>query len=95
MLETIPAIERACVFGVPEAVKGEQVAAAIILREGFVLDLVEFERQATERLASFKRPRALAIMTEFAVTATGKLDRATTARIAMPQLQIMEHRRST
>ncbi len=33
-LETIPAIERACVFGVPEAVKGEQVAAAIILREG-------------------------------------------------------------
>ncbi len=95
VLETIPAIERACVFGVPEAVKGEQVAAAIILREGFVLDLVEFERQVSERLASFKRPRALAIMTEFAVTATGKLDRASTARNAMPQLQIMEHRRST
>lgn len=95
VLETIPAIERACVFGVPEAVKGEQVAAAIILREGFVLDLAEFEQRVTERLASFKRPRALAIMSEFAVTATGKLDRATTARTATPQLQIMEHRRST
>jgi O-succinylbenzoic acid--CoA ligase len=94
VLETIPAIERACVFGVPEAVKGEQVAAAIILREGYALDLAEFELCVTERLASFKRPRALAIMSEFAVTATGKLDRATTARTAMPQLQIMEHRRS-
>ncbi len=95
VLETIPAIERACVFGVPEAVKGEQVAAAIILREGFALDLAEFEERVTERLASFKRPRAFAIMSEFAVTATGKLDRATTARSAMPQLQIMEHRRAT
>ena len=94
-LEALPAIERACVFGVPEAVKGEQVVAAIILREGFLLDLAEFESLIAERLAPFKRPRAWAILEEFAVTATGKLDRAATARMAVPQLQIMEHRRTS
>jgi O-succinylbenzoic acid--CoA ligase len=92
-LETMPAIERACVFGVPEAVKGEQVAAAIIMREGYQLDWAEFESWLAERLASFKRPRALAIVKEFAFTPTGKLDRAATARNAMPRLQIMEHQR--
>ena len=94
-LEALPAIERACVFGVPEAVKGEQVAAAIILREGFKLDLSEFDAQIADRLAPFKRPRAWAVLDEFAVTPTGKLDRAATARIAMPQLQIMEYRRTS
>jgi len=92
-LEALPAIERACVFGVPEAVKGEQVAAAIILREGFEFDERDVDVLLKERLAPFKRPRAWAVLKEFAVTATGKLDRAATARIAEPQLRIVEHRR--
>jgi o-succinylbenzoate---CoA ligase len=92
VLEALPAIERACVFGVPEAVKGEQVAAAVILRAGFHLDLEAFESQIAEHLAPFKRPRAWAALSEFAVTPTGKLDRAATARSASSQLQIMKHR---
>lgn len=86
-LEALPAIERACVFGIPDAIRGEQVAAALILREGFTLDRAEFEWQITQRLASFKRPRALATMSEFVMTSTGKLDRAATARMAMGKLQ--------
>ncbi len=95
VLEALPAIERACVFGVPEAVKGEQVAAALIVREGFKLVLSDLDAQISERLAPFKRPRAWAILEQFAVTPTGKLNRAATARIAIPQLQIMEHRRTS
>lgn len=93
VLETLPAIERACVFGVPEAVKGEQVAAAIILRPGFEFDEAELEAQLADRLASFKRPHAWAILGEFATTATGKLDRSATARIAEPQLRIAGYRK--
>jgi len=92
VLESLPAIERACVFGVPEAVKGEQIAAAIILRPGFEFDESEFEAQLSDRLASFKRPRAWAILSEFATTTTGKLDRSSTARIAEPQLRISGYR---
>ncbi len=87
VLEALPAIERACVFGIPDAIRGEQVAAALILREGFTLDPADFESQLTQRLASFKRPRALTIMSEFVITPTVKLDRAATARTAMGQLQ--------
>jgi O-succinylbenzoic acid--CoA ligase len=92
VLEALPAIERACVFGIPDAIRGEQVAAALILREGFTLDQAEFEWQITQRLASFKRPRAVTIISEFVMTSTGKLDRAATARTAMGQLQSLPPR---
>jgi len=90
VLEALPSIERACVFGVPDAVRGEQIAAALVLREGHELNWPDFASRMTERLASFKRPRALAIVSEFAMTATGKLDRAATARMAATRLKKWE-----
>ena len=87
VLEMLPAIERACVFGLPDPIRGEQVAAALVLREGYSLDPGDFEFQITRRLASFKRPWTLAIVPEFIMTATGKLDRPATARMAMGRLQ--------
>lgn len=90
VLEALPSIERACVFGVPDAVRGEQVAVAVVLREGHEFNWPDFTFQVTERLASFKRPRALAIVSEFEMTATGKLDRPATARMAATRLRIFE-----
>jgi O-succinylbenzoic acid--CoA ligase len=87
VLEALPAIERACVFAIPDPVRGEQVAAAVILRMGYSLDPADFEYEMNRRLASFKQPRALAIVSEFVMTATGKLDRASTARMATAHLQ--------
>jgi len=87
VLETLPAIERACVFGIPDPIRGELVAAALIIREGYALDPADFEYEISRRLASFKRPRTLAIVPEFMVTATGKLDRPATAQMACSQLQ--------
>jgi O-succinylbenzoic acid--CoA ligase len=87
VLEALPAIERACVFAIPDPLRGEQVAAAVILREGYTLDAAEFEREVSRRLASFKRPRTLAIVSEFVMTATGKLDRPATARMATGNLE--------
>jgi o-succinylbenzoate---CoA ligase len=87
VLEALPAIERACVFGIPDPVRGERVAAALIIREGYTLDPIDFEHEMSRRLASFKLPRALAIVPEFVLTATGKLDRPATAKMASTQLQ--------
>jgi o-succinylbenzoate---CoA ligase len=87
VLEMLPAIERACVFGIPDPIRGEQVAAAVVLREGHSFDPGDFEFQITQRLASFKRPWTLAIVPEFIMTATGKLDRPATSRMAMGRLQ--------
>ena len=89
VLEALPAIERACVFGIPDPVRGEQVAAALIIRDGYTLDPADFEYEIGRRLASFKRPRTLAIVPEFVATATGKLDRLMTARMASNQLQTL------
>jgi acyl-CoA synthetase (AMP-forming)/AMP-acid ligase II len=87
VLEALPAIERACVFGIPDPIRGEQVAAALVIREGCTLDPADFEHEMSRRLASFKRPRTLALVTEFIMTATGKLDRPATAQMASTQLQ--------
>jgi len=95
VLEALPAIERACVFGVPDPVRGEQVAAALILRPGYALDPTEFDYEVSRRLASFKRPRTLAILSEFASTPTGKLDRMATAKQAAGQLQSLAPPSST
>ena len=91
VLESLPEIERACVFGAPDAVRGEQVAAAVVLREGHSLNLRDFEDQVTKRLASFKRPWMIAIVSEFVMTPTGKLDRTATARMAANHLQPVNH----
>jgi o-succinylbenzoate---CoA ligase len=89
VLETLPAIERACVFGMPDPIRGEQVVAALILREGTKFDLDDLEAQLSQRLASFKRPLSIALVSEFVMTATGKLDRAGTARMAASRLQVL------
>jgi len=87
VLESLPSVERACVFGIPDAAQDEQVAAAIILREGYTLNWTEFRAQVEQRLAAFKRPRAVAIVSQFVTRPSGKLDRAATALESKNRLQ--------
>ena len=92
VLELLPSIERACVFGVPDAMRGESVAAAIILRQGYGFDPVHFQNQIIGQLAAFKLPVAIAEVSEFVMTATGKLDRRLTARACSARLQVLAPR---
>lgn len=87
VLEALPAVERACVFGVPDPIRDEVVAVALVIRAGFEFDIADFEYQVRQRLAPFKRPRSVAVVSEFATTPTGKLDRRGTAQRATPKLQ--------
>ncbi len=79
VLLTHPAIAEAVAFGVPHRMWGEEVAAAVVLREGSNVteaDLVAFCR---ERLAEFKAPKKIHIVQAIPRTATGKLQRRVVA----------------
>jgi long-chain acyl-CoA synthetase len=59
-----PAIAECCVFGVPDARLGEDVAAAVVLREGYHLTAEELRAHCAEHLARHKIPRNIWFMTE-------------------------------
>jgi acyl-CoA synthetase (AMP-forming)/AMP-acid ligase II len=54
---------------------GEEVAAAIVLREGLTASERELRDFAASRLAGFKVPRKLVFLEEIPKGATGKLQR--------------------
>ena len=70
-----PEIVQAYVVGVPDAARGEAVAAAIELRAGAASDSAAVIAFCRERLASYKVPTRLVIRAaaEFPRTATGKI----------------------
>ena len=70
-----PAVHQCVTFGVPHAMLGEDVAAAIVLKEGAQVDDKELRQFAAVRLADFKVPKNILILKEIPVGATGKLQR--------------------
>jgi O-succinylbenzoic acid--CoA ligase len=75
VLLSIPNIRGACVFGMPSEEWGQIVVGAVALFESCTLEVDAIVAVLAERLAKFKRPRALAIVQELCVNANGKVDR--------------------
>jgi oxalate---CoA ligase len=70
-----PAVAQVVVFGVPHPKLGEEVAAAVVLREGKTATERELKELASGRLASFKVPRTVVMVPEIPKGPTGKLQR--------------------
>jgi acyl-CoA synthetase (AMP-forming)/AMP-acid ligase II len=70
-----PAIAQAVTFAMPHGMLGEDVAAAVVLREGQSADERMIREFAGARLAGFKVPRRVLILDEIPKGATGKLQR--------------------
>ncbi len=68
-----PFVAEAAVIGTPDAVLGEEIAAFVILRPGARVDAPELVEFCRERLATFKYPRRVSIVTELPRSATGKV----------------------
>lgn len=69
-----PDVQEAAVFGLPERVLGEVVAAAVRLRAGAALDVAELARHVRARLAAHKVPVTIEIYDEpLPRNAAGKL----------------------
>jgi acyl-CoA synthetase (AMP-forming)/AMP-acid ligase II len=70
-----PAVRQVVTFAVPHDKLGEDVAAAVVLREGANVTEKELRGFAAERLAAFKVPRTVVFLEEIPKGATGKLQR--------------------
>ncbi len=70
-----PAVLQVVTFAIPDEKLGEEIAAAVVLREGIDATDQDIRRFASSRLASFKVPRKILILDEIPKGATGKLQR--------------------
>ncbi len=70
-----PAVQQVVTFALPHPKLGEEVASAVVLREGESVDERELRSFAAERLADFKVPRSLVFLDEIPKGPTGKLRR--------------------
>jgi acyl-CoA synthetase (AMP-forming)/AMP-acid ligase II len=70
-----PCVQQCVTFSVPHDKLGEEVAAAVVLREGTQASEKDLREFAAIRLADFKVPRKILILAEIPKGATGKLQR--------------------
>ena len=70
-----PAVAQAVTFAIPHEKLGEDVAAAIVLKESTEVSERDIRNFATERLAYMKVPRKIVFLDEIPKGATGKLQR--------------------
>jgi acyl-CoA synthetase (AMP-forming)/AMP-acid ligase II len=70
-----PAVHQCVTFAMPHEMLGEEVAAAIVLKQGVEATDRELRDFASSHMAPFKVPRKILILTEIPVGATGKLQR--------------------
>lgn len=80
ILLTHPAIAEALAFGVPHTTWGEEVAAAVVFKEGETQPESAILAFCKERLADFKCPKKLYIVETIPRTATGKIARGSVAK---------------
>lgn len=74
-LHTLPEIAEAQVFGIPDALYGEQVCAWVRLRPGATLDADGLRARCKGQIASFKIPASVRFVSEFPTTASGKVQK--------------------
>jgi oxalate---CoA ligase len=70
-----PAVLQVVTFAMPHEKLGEDVAAAVVLREGALVTEQELRTFVSTKLAAFKIPRKILFLTEIPKGATGKLQR--------------------
>jgi acyl-CoA synthetase (AMP-forming)/AMP-acid ligase II len=75
VLSAHPAVAQVLCFAIPHARLGEEIGAAVVLREGVTLTERELRDFAAEHLADFKIPRKVVFLDEIPKGATGKLMR--------------------
>jgi acyl-CoA synthetase (AMP-forming)/AMP-acid ligase II len=75
VLSEHPAVAQVVTFAVPHDKLGEEVAAAVVLREGAEATEAAIRDFAAARLVAFKVPRKVLILPEIPKGATGKLQR--------------------
>ncbi|MCK6591084.1 MAG: 2-succinylbenzoate--CoA ligase, partial [Polyangiaceae bacterium] len=87
VIEAIPGVARAMVFGVPDPRWGQIVAAALVLDPARPVSLDRVAAELSRGLAAHKRPRRLCTASALPITPSGKLDRASAPEHFAPLLR--------
>ena len=75
VLSAHPAVAQVVTFAMPHPKLGEEVGAAVVLKEGMEASESDIRDFAGQRLAAFKVPRKVMVLGEIPKGATGKLQR--------------------
>ena len=77
VLETLPEVSSAYVVGLPDAVRGETVAAAVVLKPGARLDTESCRERIAPDLSAYKLPQQVFCCdeAELPFTDSGKIDK--------------------
>ncbi len=68
-----PAVQEACVVGIPDEYRGEAVKAFVVLKEGAAATEAEIVAFCREHLTPYKVPRSVEFVKEFPKSAIGKI----------------------
>jgi long-chain acyl-CoA synthetase len=68
-----PAVQEAAVVGVPHDELGEEVGAAVVLKEGESVEADELKGYVKEQVAAYKYPRRIWFVDELPKGPTGKI----------------------
>nr|WP_320116593.1 AMP-binding protein [uncultured Desulfuromonas sp.] len=89
-LYTHPAVSDVQVYGVPDRKYGEQVMAAIKIKEGVALSEEDVKTFCTGRIANYKIPRYIKFVDEYPMTASGKIQKFKLREMAIKDLHLEE-----
>jgi long-chain acyl-CoA synthetase len=73
VLYTHPAVREAAVIGVPHDSLGEEVGAAVVLKEGEQVRIEDLREYMRQKVAAYKYPRVIWLMDELPKGPTGKI----------------------
>ena len=68
-----PAVAEAAVIGIPHDALGEEVGAAVALKEGATADSAELREYVKARVAAYKYPRRVWLVDALPKGSTGKI----------------------
>ncbi len=73
VLMTHPAVSSVAVFGVAHEKHGQEIMAAVVLSEGSVVEVDEIVEYSKARLAAYKYPRSVSLVTSLPLGPSGKV----------------------
>jgi len=84
-----PAVRDAVVVGVPDAIYGQEVVAAVLVDDAGVVDMGHLHEALSEQLASYKIPTRFVMLDHLPTnTTTGKIDRRAVAALVAGHGQV-------
>ncbi|TSK06104.1 MAG: AMP-binding protein [Geobacter sp.] len=90
-LYTHPKISDIQVYGVPDRKYGEQVMAAVVLKQGCEMTEDEVKEFCRGRIANYKIPKYVRFVDSYPMTASGKIQKFKLREMAIRELQLEEN----